>query len=302
MSASSEELIVEVEGAHLAGTMWRPSAELRSIVVMHPGSGPSDRDNDVHFPPIRTALLAAGHAIASFDKRGVGASTGSLWTTSIEQQADDMIRCARAVSQRVADVPVGAFGHSQGGWVAYEAVGTSDVFDFAVANSGPGVTPAAQERHALETATQGNPDQTGALDLFDELLGHARARRALSDVVEQVNVDRAGSLRGFAAGLLQNDDEWELASLIMSYDPMTALAAIKVPLLCVFGADDPIVPVEASVAALRRYVDDALLRTVVFDGGGHRLEPTNGEGFVAGYLDTLTAFVADHSNDNDTRT
>jgi hypothetical protein len=41
---------------------------------MHPGSGPSDRDNDVLFPPIRDALLAAGIAVCSFDKRGAGES------------------------------------------------------------------------------------------------------------------------------------------------------------------------------------------------------------------------------------
>ena len=44
---------------------------------MHPGSGPSDRDNDVLFPPIREHLLGAGIAVCSFDKRGVGGSAGS---------------------------------------------------------------------------------------------------------------------------------------------------------------------------------------------------------------------------------
>jgi hypothetical protein len=32
---------------------------------MHPGSGPSDRHNDVFFPPIREHLLGAGIAVSS---------------------------------------------------------------------------------------------------------------------------------------------------------------------------------------------------------------------------------------------
>lgn len=61
----------------LAGTLWLPeSSRVAATVLMHPGSGPSDRDNDVFFPPIRKHLLHAGFAVCSFDKRGVGGSTG----------------------------------------------------------------------------------------------------------------------------------------------------------------------------------------------------------------------------------
>ena len=171
--AAVHDLRVERDGVALAGSLWMPGPRPKSVVVMHPGSGPSDRNNDVLFPPIRAALLDAGHAVASLDKRGVGESTGSLWTTSIEQQAADLVECAAAVSIRLRGVPIGAFGHSQGGWVVYEAAGTTSVFDFVVANSGPGVSPADQEHHALRRATDGHVDQAGALMLFDELVSRA---------------------------------------------------------------------------------------------------------------------------------
>ena len=60
---------------------------------MHPGSGPSDRDNDVFFPPIREHLLDAGVAVCSFDKRGVGGSTGRWEEAGIVEQADDLLAC-----------------------------------------------------------------------------------------------------------------------------------------------------------------------------------------------------------------
>lgn len=186
---------------------------------------------------------------------------------------------------------MGAFGHSQGGWVVYEATATTDVIDFAISNSGPAVSPAVQERHALERATHGHDDQRGAMAMFDDLVQRARLGQQYGDVVEEVDLARGGSLRGYAAGLLDSRDEWDLVCLLMSYDPRSALGPIKVPLLAVYGARDPIVPVAASLDALRKCVADELLSIAVLEGGGHRLEPDDGEGFVDGYLDTITQFA-----------
>src|SRR5947207_18464 len=88
---------------------------------MHPGSGPSDRDNDVLFPPIREHLLRAGIAVCSFDKRGVGGSAGSWLEAGLYEQAGDLI-AALAVfeSESRRGLPLGLFGHSQGGWVVVE--------------------------------------------------------------------------------------------------------------------------------------------------------------------------------------
>jgi pimeloyl-ACP methyl ester carboxylesterase len=290
-----KEVEVDREGVVLAGSIWFPDSAPKSVIVMHPGSGPSDRNNDTLFAPIRTALLASNHAVASFDKRGVGASTGSLWTTSVEQQASDLLACIEAVSGQLPSVPVGAFGHSQGGWVVYEAAGTGDLLDFAIANSGPGVSPRDQERHALRVATADHRDQSRAMQLFDELVERARRSQPLDAVLAETDLSAAGELRGFATNLLSDANEWSLASLLFSYDPTSALHAIDIPLLCVFGREDPLVPIDDSVEALRRLVSDRYLEVRVFDGAGHRLEPKGGHGFVDGYLDAIADFATRRS-------
>jgi alpha-beta hydrolase superfamily lysophospholipase len=113
MSDDGLQVAVEWERTRLAGSVWRPAAKPRSLILMHPASGPSDRNNDVYFPPIRQALLAAGHAIASFDKRKVGGSSGDWTAAGIETQAADLFACASALQERVVGVPIGVFGHSQ---------------------------------------------------------------------------------------------------------------------------------------------------------------------------------------------
>jgi pimeloyl-ACP methyl ester carboxylesterase len=62
-----------------------------------------------------------------------------------------------------------------------------------------------------------------------------------------------------------------------------------VPTLALFGADDPVVPVAASVAAFESYVAPELLTVAVLPGGDHRIQ-RDGQ-LVDDYFDTLSAFV-----------
>src|SRR5438309_6598429 len=108
----------------LAGSLHLPPATITAGVLMHPGSGPSDRDNDVFFPPIREHLLAAGIAVCSFDKRGVGGSSGRWQDAGIAAKADDLVAALAAFrAASPPGLPIGLFGHSQGGWVVVEAAG-----------------------------------------------------------------------------------------------------------------------------------------------------------------------------------
>jgi pimeloyl-ACP methyl ester carboxylesterase len=72
------ELTVQSADLSLAGSFWAPAEPRDVTVLMHPGSGPSDRHNDVFFPPIRRHLLECGFSVSSVDKRGAGGSDGLL--------------------------------------------------------------------------------------------------------------------------------------------------------------------------------------------------------------------------------
>ena len=156
------ELEAHSGGVRLAGTPWLPASEAGAGVLMHPGSGPSDRDNDVLFPPIREHLLRAGIAVSSFDKRGVGGSTGNWQEAGIAEQADDLLAALAVFATECPELPIGLFGHSQGGWVVVEAAGRGAPIAFVITNSGPGVSPARQERYSLASKLTGR-DHAAAL-------------------------------------------------------------------------------------------------------------------------------------------
>jgi pimeloyl-ACP methyl ester carboxylesterase len=280
----------------LAGSLWLPSEPV-AIVLMHPGSGPSDRENDVFFPPIRESLLGAGVAVASFDKRGVGGSTGHWQDAAIVEQAGDAVACLEAVRTEAPDAgPVGLFGHSQGGWVVVEAASRCQDAAFVVSSSGPGVTPEAQERYAARHHMRraGIPeDQVEEVDrYYSEVVSMLRSGIALADA--KTRVAERGVPTAFetlSLPVLPDDEaEWRLLAAMIDYDPRPALERIRVPVLALFGAEDPITPVERSVAVFRAAVRPELLHVGVFEGAGHRLE-TDALGLAAGYLETLRGFV-----------
>ena len=291
---ASRELAVRNGEVTLAGTLWFPgTGRPQATVLMHPGSGPSDRDNDVFFPPIREHLLRSGFAVCSFDKRGVGGSTGRWQDAAIAEQADDVLACVAEL-----EAPVGLFGHSQGGWVVVEAAGRGAPVAFAVTSSGPGVTPAEQERYSALTHLQRAdlaPEKVEvAMHDFEVVVAMLRERVPFDEARRRIDEAELGApYEELDLPFVPEDAAvWDLASALIDYDPRPALERIRVPVLALFGSDDTIVPVEESVSVYRSAVRADLLTVAVLPGGNHRVQTGDPPRLVDGYLETLASFIA----------
>lgn len=120
-----QETEVEVssaDGVRLRGTLTRPGATARSVVLLLHGTGPLDRDENASHKPgkrldifntLARDLAATGHASLRYDKRGCGASGGEYLTHG---QAD-LIADARAWADWLAEKGMGPLvllGHSEG--------------------------------------------------------------------------------------------------------------------------------------------------------------------------------------------
>ena len=105
----------------LAGTVWYlEDLKSQAGVVLIGGSGPTERSNGGYFDVLRDHLVAAGIAVLGYDKRGVGRSSGSWASATVDALAADAAAAMAALrSQPMVDEDaVGLFGHSEGGWVA----------------------------------------------------------------------------------------------------------------------------------------------------------------------------------------
>lgn len=297
--AARRDLCVRNAERSLAGSLWLPSVPPLATVLMHPGSGPSDRDNGGYFPPIRAHLLDSGFAVCSFDKRGVGGSTGRWQEAGIVEQADDVIATVGMLrAEAELDTPIGLFGHSQGGWVVVDAASRGARVAFVISNSGPGVSPAEQERYSsltrMERSGANSDHVTKAMRAFDAQIGLMREGVPFADVRSRlVEAGIAADEDLEALGFVPEDAaEWDLAVAMIDYDPRPALTRIAVPVLALFGRDDTIVPVDASVAVYRATVRPELLSVAVLSGGDHRVQTGEPPRLVDSYLETLSSFIA----------
>jgi pimeloyl-ACP methyl ester carboxylesterase len=298
-SAAVEEVEATNGDVRLAGSVWMPGrGSPIGLIMMVPGSGPADRSNDSLFAPIRDHFLGLGLAVASFDKRGVGGSSGTWLEADIAAQAADLLAGRSAVARVLGDPPTGFFGHSQGGWVVLEAAREAEV-DFVVTNSGPGVTPRVQETYStanrLAGTDLGEPDRARALRVFEALMdrlaagtpfGAARAWMAGAEVAPSID-----ALEDVGAFVPTDESLWRFAESIIGYDPAVVLPHLRVPLLALLGESDDVVPVAASAAVFRREVDPRLLDLRIVAGADHRFQRAGGAEFVPDYLPALTEFL-----------
>ncbi|MFJ2648359.1 alpha/beta hydrolase family protein [Streptomyces sp. NPDC087420] len=292
----------------LAGSLGVPeeSGGASPGVVLVGGSGSSDRHNDTYFPPIRRHLLSTGLAVLSYDKRGVGESSGDWRAATMDDLAADAsaaLDFLRAQPEVRAGA-VGLFGHSEGGWVALRAGTARDDVPWVVTNSCPGTTPAVQERYALanslraDAITQQDIDST--LVLYDRL---AEAGRRDAGFVEATQlVDSAGRPSGWGYYWAEMDERlWEFVKHKQDHDPVRDAVRLRCPHLAIFGGADPLVPVADSVrlfGATACHTDRhrrATLTVEVFPGADHRIQSHGGTHFAPGYLSGLTRWIKDRN-------
>lgn len=313
MPTTARDLAFDWRGLTLAGTLHLPLGDSPwPAVVMLQGSGPADRDLGGYFPPIRDVLLDRGLAVFSFDKPGIGGSTGDWHDYALHDRADQALTALAFVAGQpeVADERVGVWGHSQGGWVVQIVAARRPDLPFAVASAGPGIDVREQDRYSFEMMLRSlrlaAPDSERAVAALDAL--HGAAMRG--DDYETVERGHIAPLRGEAwyerlpedeRNLLDSPVMWGLTRRIIQedYDPPATLAQIACPLLAVFGSLDPLLPALESAAIYSRALVEAGnhdATIVVFPGANHRLLVEETGEFTGGYLDLLGDWVARHAS------
>ena len=292
----SQDVVFESGNVRLAGTIMLPDGRGSFPgVVLIGGSGPSDRHNGGFFDILSGHLVASGVAVLAYDKRGAGRSTGRWDTATIDELAADGDAACTALQARAAvSGAVRVLGHSEGGWVAMRLCSRLRPETPVVLNSSSAVSFIDAEQFAL-TAAGASADAAAAGASI--LRAMARAADAGADLAHGRRIfARAQSEPWYAtveaSGFALDEMTWSVLGSWGLYDPLDDLCKLTSPTLVVLGADDPLVPVEASVA---RYQSTArnTRRTqelVIFPDADHRLHLPGG-GLPSRYLSKLSDWL-----------
>jgi hypothetical protein len=261
------------DGVVLAATLTLPArTPAPAMIGLHGASGGTRADPLLS--RLHVLLPAVGVAALTFDRRGEGASAGVPSLGDFETQAKD----AAAVAAWLRALPevreVGAFGFSQGAWVAPLALRRAG-FRFLALAAACGVTPAAQMRFGVTAHLRSNG--------YDELaVDEARHARVL--VEAHAHGEATGKDVGDALTAATRRPWWPLAHLPavpfdereraawragMDFDPEPWIAGVDVPTLLLYGTADLWLPVEESVAIWRRHHPG--IEVAYADGASHDL-------------------------------
>ncbi len=284
---TSREVTYSHDGITLAGTLTVPDGSGPfPAVLMITGSGPQDRDETVfdHKPfwVIADRLSRHGVAVLRVDDRGVGGtSAGPEGATSADFAGDVKAGVDFLLARtEVRKDAVGLAGHSEGGLIAPLVASQDPDVAFVILMAAPAVPGddilAAQSELLARAAGMSKDEARQRAELNRELTAlvktdadsatlAAEARKVIRKQLEILTPEEREEL---GDGLDRMIDD-QLASLtspwmryFITYDPRPALAALKVPVLALYGEKDLQVPPDQSVPELEKALKRAGNRDV----------------------------------------
>lgn len=211
-----QDVIINSEGANLAGTIYRPKNAFASVVIVH-GSG-----QEIRMTKFAELLANNSISVLTYDKRGVGKSggvyagpevgTNNVDSLNISLLANDARAALNKIKQYNNGTPIGLLGFSQAGWIIPIAANNNPLVNFMVLFSCPTITSLEQLR--FQFYTNGNTDFW----------------------VNHTEED--------ARNHIKNDpDRYQF----ISTDPKVSLRNISVPSLWIFGEKDIQIPVKLCI-------------------------------------------------------
>jgi pimeloyl-ACP methyl ester carboxylesterase len=232
--AAAIESAIEAPGPSgpLKGTMLAPQAGAGPVVLIIPGSGPTDRDGNSPAGLLAGTyrLLAEGlaaHGITSvrIDKRGMfgsAAATADANAVTIPDYVSDVQAWTRVIRERTRARCVWLLGHSEGGLVAMAAANNPDVCGLLLI-----AAPGRPLGEIMREQLKANPANAPVLD---------QALPALDSLEAGKHVDTAG-MHPALQGLFRPAVQGFLISAF-SYDPGRLLAGYAKPVLILQGQRD----------------------------------------------------------------
>ena len=269
----------------LAGEVTLPDGDgPHPAVVLISGSGDQLRDSEVAgfkvFAVLADALAEVGIASLRYDDRGVGGSSGDGLEATIEDRAADVEAAVELLRSR-DDIDVGnigLIGHSEGGIVAPLAADRSGDVAFVVLLAAPAVPGDELLRtQQLDLLTQsGTPpseieqyeeiqrlafEAIASGDGWDEAEAALRtlARQQVEALPEQTR-NALGDLDDYLDVIIgQELAVWQSPSFMsfVEYDPRPAIAALRVPVMALFGELDTLVRADVNATAASETISDS---------------------------------------------
>jgi pimeloyl-ACP methyl ester carboxylesterase len=214
-TAQSQPVSLQLDDVELHGSLLMPT-EASGLVIVHAGSGPTDRDGNPPGMPnnslkmLAEALADQGLVVLRFDKRGVGASSYDADESLMrpDHYINDLAAWVEWAHRQPGIRQVHLLGHSEGALFAKAAANRVPV-DSVISLAGAG----RRAGQLLLEQTEGRrPGQIG--EQFEFILGELEAGRKVDDVSPMLNALFRPSVQPYLIEWLAMDRQQWLHRLI----------------------------------------------------------------------------------------
>ncbi|HVK12499.1 MAG TPA: alpha/beta hydrolase [Gemmataceae bacterium] len=225
---TSEPAEVKVPAGVLKGTLVVPAGKGPfPVAVMHPGSGPTDRDGNQPvgvktdgLKMVAEALAAKGVATLRIDKRLIGESPKSAEKDlRFDHYVDDVVAWVELLRKDRRFDRVAFIGHSEGALIGLAAAGAAK-FDAFVSLCGPGEPLAATLRTQLKKGLSKE-----LYEASDKAIAELEAGREVKEYPKELVALFRPSVQPYLISLFKPD-------------PAKLIAGVGVPVLIVGGSAD----------------------------------------------------------------
>lgn len=266
----------------LSGTLLsRRASPMRSAIVFLHGSGAESRWASRY---LAEQVAESGTAALIFDKRGVGRSSGDWQRATIDDLVGDGLAAVTTLltQEETRGLPIGVFGHSQGGTLSPMLAAKSPNVAFIIASAATGIPTDSTEIYSIGNSVlpraRSGADSVACADLIGELVAVAykgRPRDRLDVVAPQVaSLPCAVGLPAPAASY------WTFSRSFDAFSPEFWWRQVRVPVLLLYGENDQRVPPRESARRIAAYVTSSGNSNVtsrVFPGADHTMRLAPGQ-------------------------
>lgn len=240
-SLAADPTILHAPGpsGRLEGTLLTPEEKGAPVVLIVPGSGPTDRDGNnplgvkaSTYRLLAEGLLTRSMASVRIDKRGMFGSREAVVdpeAVTIADYATDVHAWARVIRERTGNACIWVLGHSEGGLVSLAAAQNPTGLCGLVLLAAPGRPLGVVLREQLRANPANAPILPQALAAIDSL----EAGRKVD--VTGMHLALLALFRPSVQGFLID---------VFAHDPAKLIAQVHLPVLVVQGGRDSQVGIE----------------------------------------------------------
>jgi dienelactone hydrolase len=279
MNWQEEEISFTAGGFGLHGVLVKPQSKgpHPAVIFIH-GDGPIDRTMLGYYIPIWKKFVEVGYVCMSWDKPGVGKSTGGFGDkTLFHDRASIAAEAVRYLKARedIDGKRIGYWGISQAGYIIPLASSMTNDISFVVAISCPGVNSIDQGAFFIrkQLISEGVEAQVAKKTADCYLKSrHAQSYEEYFKYAELLGRHPYLKETGWAE-IKSKDSYVPLQPTSESFfNPISVLEETKFPVLAIFGEKDTQIPPSISAESYRQALKKAgneHFKVIMFPGADH---------------------------------